>query len=135
MSVARPVKARYTNQLKPHQVFLVPPEGGDAVQLTDASGAMHSLGPGCWSPDGRVLGPGDAPPPKKISYGTLNLQSAPWAVVEIDGKRVGQTPLVDFRIASGKHRLTLTNPGLPKKTVKIVVPANQPVNETVTLTD
>jgi len=76
-----------------------------------------------------------APPPKKTSYGTLNLQSAPWAVVEIDGKRVGQTPLVDFRIASGKHRVTLTNPGLPKKTVKIVVPANQPVNETVTLTD
>ncbi len=79
--------------------------------------------------------PAAAPPPMHKSYGTLNLQSAPWAVVEIDGKNVGQTPLVEFRLTSGRHRVTLTNPGLPKKTLKIVVPANQPVNQTVTLTD
>ena len=79
--------------------------------------------------------PPAAPRPAHTAYGTLNLQSAPWALVEIDGKPVGQTPIVDYRISAGRHKVTLANPGLPKKTIKIVVPANQPLNQTVTLTD
>jgi len=68
-------------------------------------------------------------------FGTLNLQSSPWASVTVDGKHVGQTPVVGLRLPAGGHRVTLTNPGLPPRTIRVVVPTNASVDRQVTLSD
>ena len=76
-----------------------------------------------------------APAAAPTGFGTLNLQSSPWANVTVDGKSVGETPLVGLRLAAGRHRVTLANPGLPARTIKVVVPLNASIDQRVTLTD
>jgi serine/threonine-protein kinase len=44
-------------------------------------------------------------------FGSLDLNAEPWAEVAIDGVALGRTtPLRDFSLAAGKHRITLHNP-------------------------
>jgi hypothetical protein len=43
----------------------------------------------------------------------VTIGSKPWAEVWIDGRNTQKlTPLVDFKLACGKHKLTLKNPEL-----------------------
>jgi eukaryotic-like serine/threonine-protein kinase len=46
--------------------------------------------------------------PRAPSY--LNVDARPWAIVFVDGRRLGQTPLSRVEIPSGDHRLKLINP-------------------------
>ena len=48
--------------------------------------------------------------------------SKPWAEVAIDGKPTGKsTPLMDYSLACGKHRLTFTNPDLMIERNEIII--------------
>lgn len=48
--------------------------------------------------------------------------SKPWAQVSIDGKPTGKsTPLMDYSLACGKHRITFTNPDLMIERNEIVI--------------
>ena len=42
--------------------------------------------------------------------GFLTLDTVPWSNVSIGNRRLGPTPLIRFRLPSGEHTLTLTNP-------------------------
>ncbi len=53
---------------------------------------------------------GDAPPSEEPAR--LDVNAIPWAEVWIDGRRVGDTPLFDVRVAPGPHALELRNPAL-----------------------
>ena len=44
--------------------------------------------------------------------GQLTFASTPWCNVTIDGQRVGQTPIVNRSLPSGRHRIVCTNPEL-----------------------
>jgi tRNA A-37 threonylcarbamoyl transferase component Bud32 len=44
--------------------------------------------------------------------GTLDLNADPWARVSIDGKSVGETPVVGLALSAGTHRVRLENPPL-----------------------
>jgi len=44
--------------------------------------------------------------------GRLTFDARPWCNVSIDGARVGQTPIVNRELPSGRHRITCTNPEL-----------------------
>ena len=44
--------------------------------------------------------------------GSLWIRVRPWAEVLIDGKKVGQTPLVPIRVPAGKHTVVLINESL-----------------------
>lgn len=46
------------------------------------------------------------------AYGFLTLDSSPWAWVNEGGRRLGQTPLVQVKLAAGSHLLSLENPEL-----------------------
>ena len=76
-----------------------------------------------------LLSPRPAPGKKKsvrrarpAGHGTLSVNSDPWSVVHVDGARVGNTPLMRFRLAAGKHTVKLVNPGkkLSKQQVVII---------------
>jgi type II secretory pathway predicted ATPase ExeA len=56
------------------------------------------------TPEPRVA---PAPPPTGTR---LNVNAIPWAEIEVDGRRVGQTPLGDLPLAPGTHRVTARLP-------------------------
>jgi hypothetical protein len=52
----------------------------------------------------------------------VNIGSKPWAQVAIDGKPTGKsTPLIDYSLACGKHRLTFTNSDLMIERNEIII--------------
>jgi hypothetical protein len=59
----------------------------------------------------------------KGETGTLSVTATPWAVVYIDGKKVGNTPLIKHKLSPGKHKVKPVNEDLGVEktwTVKIL---------------
>ena len=50
-----------------------------------------------------------APAAENREPGTLTVKARSWAVVEVDGKTWGQTPIQRRRLEAGRHRLVLIN--------------------------
>jgi serine/threonine protein kinase len=73
---------------------------------------------------------------RRVSRGfaTLNLQTTPWAIVQVDGKSIGQTPIQNVRIPAGKHDVAFVNPGLPKHQIKIDLAADEVFTRSIDLT-
>ncbi len=61
----------------------------------------------------------------------LNVQSEPWAFIEIDGAQIGQTPMLDIVLSKPKSRLRLSRPGFRTKSLEIKATSGQriPVTE------
>ncbi|MEW6432079.1 MAG: serine/threonine-protein kinase [Myxococcota bacterium] len=53
---------------------------------------------------------GAAATPEAAGFGFLTLDATPWALVTLDGKALGETPLANVRVASGTHALVFKNP-------------------------
>jgi len=68
---------------------------------------------------------------------TLTLGSKPWAQVWIDGKNTNKvTPLVDYKVACGKHTITFKNPEIPvEKSETVTVKAGEVLKKKVQLVD
>jgi serine/threonine protein kinase len=54
--------------------------------------------------------------PAAPESGLLNLDSTPWSIVSVNGRVLGQTPLVGASLPAGVHTLVLNNPELGLKT-------------------
>jgi serine/threonine-protein kinase len=76
------------------------------------------------------------PPPKEDvkrpvavrprAMGKLTLKTVPWTAVSLGGKKLGDTPLVDFPLPAGVHVLKLANPEKNiESTVEIEIQAGQ----------
>lgn len=59
-------------------------------------------------------GGGETTAPTASGPGQLTFDARPWCNVAIDGRPVGQTPIVNRSLPSGRHRITCTNPDLGK---------------------
>jgi serine/threonine protein kinase len=70
----------------------------------------------------------------KRQTGLISLNSVPWSIVYLDGKRLRSTPLVGYRVRAGKHRVRLVNPakGL-ERTIRLDVAPQQHVKRSVRL--
>ncbi len=91
------------------------PPGGSAL-ASGETGAHHAAGGGrhrrahddSSTPD--LTGGGDDDTPKAADSGgdcSITVNSIPWSEVWIDGKNTSQhTPLVDFKVPCGKHKLS-----------------------------
>ncbi|MCP3097729.1 protein kinase [Myxococcus sp. K15C18031901] len=55
-----------------------------------------------------------------VAKGFLEIRVRPYAVVKIDGKSYGQTPLDPVELTEGKHTLKLSNADLGKDVTKVV---------------
>jgi serine/threonine-protein kinase len=44
--------------------------------------------------------------------GMLTVAATPWCNVSVDGRAVGETPVVNHSLPSGRHTITCTNPEL-----------------------
>jgi hypothetical protein len=54
--------------------------------------------------------PTEATDEARASWAVLAVNTEPWTHVEIDGARVGTTPIVGRRVRPGRHTLKLSNP-------------------------
>jgi hypothetical protein len=52
-----------------------------------------------------------APARERTAPGLLSLNAVPWGTVSIDGRAVGNTPLLDVRLAPGAHRVRVERLG------------------------
>ena len=67
-----------------------------------------------------------APPPVAApGVGELRILASPWAEVTVDGQPVGTTPFAPLRLATGTHKVVLTNPGFQPLLKKVEVKAGE----------
>jgi hypothetical protein len=78
-----------------------------------------------------------APPAAGGGTCSVTLGSKPWSQVWIDGKDTGKvTPLVDYKVACGKHKVTFKNPEIPvEKSESITVKSGEKFKKVVPLVD
>ncbi len=69
-----------------------------------------------------------------LPLGTLHVNAVPWAEIWIDGKLVGQTPIGNYPIAIGPHRVVFRHPLLGEKEIATVVRQDTPARLTARLT-
>lgn len=51
------------------------------------------------------------PPKEEGGDGSITIHVRPWAIVYVDGTRLRQTPVQDFKLKAGKHTIELFNEG------------------------
>jgi len=72
--------------------------------------------------------------PARGGEGTLDLIADPWAYVEIEGRDLGQTPLLGLRLRAGTHHVRLRNPHLHvDKEIVVRIKAGGTTKESVKL--
>ena len=65
--------------------------------------------------------------------GVVNLNALPWAEVWIDGRRVGETPLGNFKLPIGEHEALFRHTQLGERRQTFVVTASEPTRVAVDL--
>ena len=76
-----------------------------------------------------VTAPVQPPPPKVVAEGLLTLSSEPSnARVYVDGKDVGFTPLIKFKVAEGQRSIKLVAPNGKNITFKVKITENAEVS-------
>ncbi len=55
---------------------------------------------------------GGGGPPTPSGPGSVTIAATPWCNVSIDGRAVGETPIVNHSLSSGRHSITCANPEL-----------------------
>jgi tRNA A-37 threonylcarbamoyl transferase component Bud32 len=73
-------------------------------------------------------------PAAVVGSGRLTLVTVPWSHVELKGRRIGTTPLVNVSLPAGKQRLVLTNPDTgARRTLDVVIESGKTVEQRVSL--
>jgi serine/threonine protein kinase len=67
------------------------------------------------------------PRPVKKEYGLLTVASEPWGTLFLGTKEIGPTPIADYPLPVGTHRLRIEQEGYRTKTETIVVSGPNPI--------
>jgi eukaryotic-like serine/threonine-protein kinase len=100
-----PLAAPYANAAPERSALL----NRDLSQAPSPSLALHSAVANKKSAAYRAPVAAISTPPE---MGTLNLDTTPWSLVTMNGRTLGQTPLMGVKLPAGTHLLTLRNPDL-----------------------
>ena len=106
-----------------HKRLVVAPPNGGEVNL-DVALTRKQGGGGQGGGPGPLIQDPPLPPPivDTGAHGYLSVNTNPWTVVHVDGKSVGNTPVVRLRVAAGRHTVLMENRDLGhrrKKTVNV----------------
>ena len=75
-------------------------------------------------PDRRAV---DKPKPVKKEYALLTVASEPWGTLYLGNKEIGPTPIADYPLPLGTHRLRIEQEGYRTRTETIVVTEPNPI--------
>jgi hypothetical protein len=118
-------------------------EGGSLIGSSQSDRTMMSAGTHQLELVNEVLGyrslrtvqvTGGKVSPIKVDFpkGTIAINAIPWAVVWIDGEKVGETPIGNLQVSLGSHEIVFRNPDLGEQrqvaTVTLVAPARLSVD-------
>ena len=82
---------------------------------------------------GGSTGPATTPTPAG-GPGQITIDARPWCNVTLDGRSLGQTPIVNRSVASGRHTIVCTNPELGRsRTVQVEVQPGQTTRQRISL--
>ena len=85
-------------------------------------------------PAPRAPQPMAAPAAGGANMGTLRINSRPWAQVFVDGRFLGNTPLLNAPVPAGKHKIKLVNPDMKmNKVFTLQIQAGRPTTKLVEL--
>jgi serine/threonine protein kinase len=95
----------------------------DAGLTIPADGATAAASPDATKTPPSKRTPTQAPPRR---YGSLNLNTRPWATISYRGRRIGNTPLLGVRLPAGVVRLKAVNKDLGiRKTITVRIVAGK----------
>ena len=69
----------------------------------------------------------------KREYALLTVASDPWGTLYIDNVEIGPTPVADYRLSPGSHRLRIEQEGYRTKKETIVVEGPNPIRRRYSL--
>jgi hypothetical protein len=73
------------------------------------------------------------PPPAPAPEGLLTINAEPFGEVYIDDVDVGQTPVIEYHLRPGTHKVRIEHPGFKTVTENVPVTANNTVLKRYTL--
>ncbi|HEY5941111.1 MAG TPA: protein kinase [Gemmatimonadales bacterium] len=73
------------------------------------------------------------PKPAKIENGSLSVASEPWGILYLDDQEIGPTPVADYPVRPGRHRLRIEQEGYRTKSETIVVTGPTPIRREYSL--
>ena len=59
-----------------------------------------------------------------LPTGRLNVNAQPWAMVFVDNRQIGETPLANIELPIGPHVVVLRHPQLGERTETVIVRAD-----------
>jgi hypothetical protein len=68
-----------------------------------------------------------------VPPGTVNINAVPWAVVSIDGRDAGETPLGGVELSPGSHEVVFTHPELGQRRQQVSVRSGEMTRVSVDL--
>jgi hypothetical protein len=77
--------------------------------------------------DSERSGGSSRPRPVKKEYGLLTVASEPWGTLFLGNKEVGPTPIADYPLPEGTHRIRIEQEGYRTKYETIVVTGPNPI--------
>jgi len=82
---------------------------------------------------------GDEPAPAAVGggrLGLLRLNTRPWSQVFVDGRLIGNTPIMGVPLKAGEHRVDLVNEAMDaRKTIQVKIKSDEVVTKIVLLVD
>jgi hypothetical protein len=96
--------------------------------MDTASAPVAAAGPE--SPEDRAPPP---PRPARKAYGTLTVSSEPWGTLYIDDVEIGPTPVADYRLVQGSHRLRIEQEGYQSTSETVVITGPGPMRRSYNL--
>jgi predicted Ser/Thr protein kinase len=93
-----------------------------------ASRARESTAPNAGDQEpARTIAPAKPKPAVKKEYALLTVASEPWGTLFLGNKEIGPTPIADYPLPLGTHRIRIEQEGYRTKTEVIVVSGPNPI--------
>jgi eukaryotic-like serine/threonine-protein kinase len=111
------------------------PTGADtrrSIQAEGTSAGVPQQSPPVRSA-GREEGSRAVPKPVKKEYAMLTVASEPWGTLYVGNKEIGPTPIADYPLPLGTHRLRIEQEGYRTKIETIVVTGPNPIRRRYSL--
>ena len=115
------------NAAKPDDKSAAKPDDKSAAKPDDKTAAKPD-DKSAAKPDDKVAAKPEDKKKDKKAKGLLTVTVRPWAIVFIDGKKIQQTPMRDYKISAGNHTVLLVNDTKGKReTIKLKVSAGESI--------
>ncbi|MBL8915946.1 MAG: serine/threonine protein kinase [Archangium sp.] len=103
------IEATLAGRVSVKKTVTVKAEGEQLMMVLSLPAVQVAQAPTNPQPNDTPKVPVEVKRPEVPRNGKLSLNTDPWTHVSLNGKMLGDTPLIEFALPAGRHRLQLTN--------------------------